>query len=299
MRQYAEETVIEYMDDDFRGHFRMTRECVEGLVHELATHGTWPDENCGGHHAPLTVQKSLLVYLWTMGNPDTIRSIADRFGITKSSAIRSNRRVRVVLCGPLLALYIKWPTVGVRGKAMGPNGTFRMVGAIDGSHIPISEPCKHQENYVNRKGFHSIVLQAVCDNTLKFIDVYAGWPGSVHDARVFRNSPLFDNLSVMCGDGHFIAGDTAYPLMEHLMTPFKDNGHLSGAQKRFNFKLSSERCMIERAFALLKGRFRRLKFLKMWSMKETTESIIAACVLHNICLGSDAEWEEMAIDRGK
>ena len=135
----------------------------EGSVHELATHGTWPEENCGGHHAPLTEQKSLLVYLCTMSSPDIIRSIADRFGITKSSAIQSNRRVRVVLCDPPLALYIKWSAVGVRGKAMGPNGTFRMEGAIDVSHTPFSEPCKHQENYVNRKGFHSIVLQAVCD----------------------------------------------------------------------------------------------------------------------------------------
>ena len=276
----------------------MTRECAEGLVQELAAHGTWPDESSGGNSAPLSIRKSLLVYLWTMGNPDTIRSIADRFGITKSTTIRSNRKVRAVLSGPLLAIHIKWPA-GASGKPMGPNGTWKLVGAIDGSHIPISEPSKHQENYVNRKGFHSILLQAVCDNDLKFIDVYAGWPRSVHDARVFRNSPLCHNLSALCGEGSFIAGDTAYPLLVHLMTPFKDNGHLSAAQKRFNFKLSSECCMIERAFALLKGRFRRLKFLKMWSIKETTESIIAACVLHNICLGSDADWEEMLDNEGK
>ena len=62
----------------------------------------------------------------------------------------------------------------------------------------------------------------------------------MHDARVFRNSQLFGNLPAMCGDGHFIADDTAYPLMEHLMTPFKDNGYLSGAQKHFNFKLMTK-----------------------------------------------------------
>ena len=150
-----------------------------------------------------------------------------------------------MLYGPLMTIHIKWPTVGLRGKAMGPNGTFCLVGAIDGSHIPISEPCKYQENYVNRKSFHSVILQAVCDHSLKFTDVYAGWPGSVHDVRVLRNSPLFGQLPDMCGEGHVIAGDTAYPLTKHLLTPFKDNGHLTAMQKRFNFKLSSERCMRE------------------------------------------------------
>ena len=86
--------------------------------------------------------------------------------------------------------------------------------------------------------------------------------------------------------------------MEHLITPYKDNGHLTAEHKKTNFKLSGQCCMIERAFALLKGRFRRLKFIKMWSITETTESIIAACVLH-ICLGSDAEWEDVFVDGGE
>ena len=88
---------------------------------------------------------------------------------------------------------------------MDQTGSMKMVGAIDGSHIPISQPVKDQECYVNRKGFHSIVLQAVCDASMAFVDVFAGFPGSVHDARVFRNSPLFAALPRLC------AGDSAYP----------------------------------------------------------------------------------------
>lgn len=42
--------------------------------------------------------------------------------------------------------------------------------------------------------------------------------------------------------------------------------------------------MIERAFALLKGRFRRLKFLDM-NVDEMIPYVVIACtVLHNICL---------------
>lgn len=42
--------------------------------------------------------------------------------------------------------------------------------------------------------------------------------------------------------------------------------------------------MIERAFALLKGRFRRLKYLHVDMIHEIPRTILACCVLHNLCL---------------
>ena len=70
-----------------------------------------------------------------------------------------------------------------------------VIGAIDGSHIPIKAPRECPENYINRKDFHSIVLQACCDHEMFFTNCYCGWPGSVHDSRVLRNSDIFDSAS--------------------------------------------------------------------------------------------------------
>ena len=55
-----------------------------------------------------------------------------------------------------------------------------IVGCVDGSHIPIVAP--HQDEFVNvnRKGFHSLHIQAVCDSNLVFRDVVAQWPESHH-----------------------------------------------------------------------------------------------------------------------
>lgn len=56
-----------------------------------------------------------------------------------------------------------------------------------------------------------------------------------------------------------ILGDSAFPLLENLIVPYKATHLLSEKQKMFNRRLSSTRVVIEQAFGLLLGRFRRLK----------------------------------------
>ena len=51
----------------------------------------------------------------------------------------------------------------------------------------------------------------------------------------------------------YIIGDGGYPLLTWLITPF--SGGLTTSQREYNFKLSSTRIVVERAFGRLK---------KMW-----------------------------------
>ena len=127
----------------------------------------------------------------------------------------------------------------------------------------------------------------VCDRTLKFLDVDTGYPGSVHDSRVFRNSSLKRHLESQEGKlpaEYHLLGDSAYPLSDYLLTPFKDNGHLSELQKKYNYVHSSSRVCVENAIGLLKGKFRRLKYLDMLKVTEIPYVIFACCVLHNFII---------------
>ena len=72
-----------------------------------------------------------------------------------------------------------------------------------------------------------------------------------------------------------------------LLTPFKNNGHLTAVQIRYNEKHSGTRQVIERALGLLKGRWRRLKCLEMEAVEEMPSVVSAGCVLHNFCLLAD------------
>jgi len=110
----------------------------------------------------------------------------------------------------------------------------------------------------------------------------------MHDSRVFRNSPLFNAMrNGLIPHNMHIIGDSAYPLLQNLMTPFKDNGHLIRSQLEYNTKLSSIRSIIERAFGILKSKFRRLKYLDISNFDLGNNMIAAACVLHNFILKRD------------
>lgn len=127
----------------------------------------------------------------------------------------------------------------------------------------------------------------MCDHRYLFTDCYAGEAGSIHDACLFRRSDLasdiLDGTNEFPFDSHLI-GDGAYTLTTKLLVPFRNNGHLSDRQKNFNICLSSSRATIEQAFALLKGRFRRMKYLETTRMDLACLLIMGACILHNICI---------------
>lgn len=71
-----------------------------------------------------------------------------------------------------------------------------------------------------------------------------------------------------------------------LLSPFRDNGHLTGPQINYNRKHAQTHQVIERALGLLKGRWSRLKYIKMENVKEVPSMVSAACV-HNFCLIAD------------
>jgi len=190
----------------------------------------------------------------------------------------------------LRADFIKWPN-SKETKMLSNDFEFPFTfGAVDGSHIHIKAPLANLTDYTNRKSFTSVVLQAVCDGRMQFLDISTGWPGSMHDARIFRLSSLSTSLrtsSSMSSMFH-ILGDSAYALTNHVIVPFKDNGHLTPDEVHFNILHSSSRTIIKRSFARLKGKFRRLKYLDMVNMSHITAVITAACVLHNFIIMSES-----------
>lgn len=118
----------------------------------------------------------------------------------------------------------------------------------------------------------------------------------MHDASVFRNSKIGQSLQSRIPEQFHLLGDSAYPLSLNLMTPYKDTGNLTRQQTSYNYKLSKTRSIIERCFGLLKGRFRRLRYLDCVKTEFLPTVIMATCVLHNIATRNEEELEEDCIE---
>jgi len=193
---------------------------------------------------------------------------------------------------------IQWPTPAqmesVAADFMFRRGFPKVIGAVDGSHIRIKWPTGTPKAYINRKGYASIVLQGVCDNSGRFTNVYCRFPGSAHDSRVLHNSQLELQHNVMVPSGYVILGDSGYPLHTWLLTPYKGQPHTLGRNERkFNFIHSSTRIVIEHAFGRMKGRWKRMQCLDV-ELEMAPYWVGAACALHNWCDNLDP-WPDMYV----
>ena len=271
----------------------MTRATFEVICEQLGTFDTFKVTPCGRKAVPL--DKQLLVFLWHVGGLEPLCRTADRFNVTELTVLRIRTKMCKVVKQHFIKKYITWPKdqdkQAIIRAFRDKRGFPDVIGALDSTHIQIRPPKEHLQTYVNRKGYHSIILQAVCREDMRFKNCFVGWPGSCHDSRVLKNSDLWDNGQRWCGEKHLI-GDGGFPLTSWLLTPFRDTGHLTPVQRHYNFCLSSTRQVIERSFSLLKGRFRKLQNLDVQSVVTAVEICITRCVFHSICILQDDELGE-------
>nr|XP_012224230.1 PREDICTED: putative nuclease HARBI1 [Linepithema humile] len=296
---YFENIVLTYSLTDFKSHFRVEKHTYERLVQDLGQR-LYREQGV----EKMSPGKQIAITLWFFGNQEVYRSVADRFGVSKDTVWKCVFEIAMLLTEDVHR-YIKWPELREMAtfekEFRQLHGFPGVIGAIDGSHIAISAPIENPENYINRKGYHSIILQGICDYKLKFIDVFTGMCGSVHDARVWRLSDIGtliaqDENRYFQNQYHLLA-DSAYPLSNYILTPYRDNGHLTNVQRRFNTKLSKTRVVIERAFGTLKGRFRKLRYIYMYNTEMIPLVILTCCILHNICIeNEDALIDDDALD---
>lgn len=288
IEQYVERVVPRYSAEEFKSHFRLYPATFEDVLSMVGPTIFPPNVTVGRKRIP--ARKQLLLALWHMATPDSYRSVCEKFNVGRATALRTIRRVTQALCD-LAPEFIKWPTgddaTSVMEEFERHSAFPRIIGAIDGTHIAIPAPKEDAQSYVNRKGFHSIQVQAVCTHNLLFTSLYAGHVGSVHDQRVFRLSPVntyLGNPDYFPQDSHLV-GDGAYTLHPCLMKPFRENGHLTPRQRNFNFCLSSARISIERAFGMWEARWRSIRdVLAMTRTDEVPKYILATGVLHNVCI---------------
>jgi hypothetical protein len=64
----------------------------------------------------------------------------------------------------------------------------KCIGALDGTHVKVVMPANEVVPHMGRHGYTSQNVLAFCDFDMRFTFAIAGWPGSVHDMRVFKDA---------------------------------------------------------------------------------------------------------------
>ncbi|XP_071118415.1 putative nuclease HARBI1 [Haliotis cracherodii] len=276
--------LMNYTDSELRDRYRFGRESINYIANILREDLERPTQRS---HA-LNVHQQLMIAFRFYASGSFLQVIGDTMGVDKNTV----SRVIVDVTDALVKRkneFIKWPTQEcyirqVQDGFFALGGFPSVLGCIDGTHIRIQAPTRDEPAYVNRKGYHSINVQAVCDHEGKFTNVCAKWPGSTHDSHIFRTSTLCEYLErshTSISDG-FLLGDSGYPCRPFLQTPYMTPQ--GNVQQRYNDSLCATRATTERTFGRWKRRFHVLHSEIRMSPRSGCQIVLACAVLHNISI---------------
>uniref|UniRef100_A0A9J7Y9A5 DDE Tnp4 domain-containing protein n=1 Tax=Cyprinus carpio carpio TaxID=630221 RepID=A0A9J7Y9A5_CYPCA len=178
-----------YFEDgaDLRPRLQLSRQSIQSLIAAVkpeCDHGWEKDVE-------------VLVFVYWLAHAASYWVVSLAFNIPKSTVHDIVHRMSKAVIGILRQLIAfhsadDLEAVGAGFAQLAGSPAFRVVaGAIDGCHICIKPPASDVQCYFNRKLFNSVQLQAITDHQGKFLDIFVGYPGSVHDARVLKNSPVY------------------------------------------------------------------------------------------------------------
>ncbi|XP_029435736.1 putative nuclease HARBI1 [Rhinatrema bivittatum] len=279
--------------------YRLSSQAILSLYEDLRED---LDPKTNRYHAVPGLSK-LLCALNFFGTGSFQNPVSKVAGMTQASVSRNLAQVLKAMMKRKRD-YIFFPTdpaelQQIRSGFMGIAGMPNVLGAIDCTHIALRPGAEEESGFRNRKHFHSMNVQVVCDARLRILNVVANFPGSCHDAYILAHSNLATNfLEGKYGEG-WLLGDGGYGCKPWLLTPLQ-SPH-TNAEKRYNEAHASTRNVIERTFGVLKMRFRcldRSGGALQYSAEKVVSIIIACCMLHNICLrfGMHAEVEDLIPD---
>ena len=182
------------------------------------------------------------------------------------------------------------------------------MGIVDGTLFVLKEkPALDRvdsASYFNyRKQRYGFQATIICDDEKRITKFNCTFPGSVHDARAWRNMNIAQNPHQYLQGNEYLIADSAYPLNQYTIVPFKrpPNSQLPKSKRIFNERLSGLRVSVEHCIGQLKARLPSLRGLphRIRNDRDVGSCLqwIGSCViLHNLLLDLDDEiepcWEQ-------
>ena len=156
-----------YNDSGIIKRYRLCREDILSLVDNLRDRLETPTNR--SHAVPPVLQVFATLRYFATGGQQ--RLVGDDAGLSPPTMSRCIERVTDAL---LDNLSISFPadTTRIKHEFYKIAGFPNVVGAIDGTLIPIIAPSDDEHTYICRKGFHAINVQCVADANKKYVHTF-------------------------------------------------------------------------------------------------------------------------------
>lgn len=221
--------------------------------------------------------------------------VGKRFGLSSSDACRVFYAVCKVICEQLGG-YLGGFGSELRDIVVG----FERISLINCCGVLGVEKFPIEGELLGGNGF--LMIQALVDSDGRFLDVSAGWPSTFDPDSILRQTRLFlsvdESKELLNGpeveliDGslmpQYIMGDSCYPCLPWLLTPFARRGEAedsSSSKKEFNEAHKRATDLVRMAFGRVRANWKLLD--RKWK-EEFAEFlpfiIITACVLNNFLM---------------
>ena len=237
----------------------LTKVLFDKLVEDLVSHASLRDGDV------LSVVEQVAMFCCMMRQGLTNRQTQERFqhsGWTVSHVF--NRLVQQM--GDLMPIWIRPPAPYVHpcisATARRSPWFTHCIGAIDGTHIPVTVPASLAARYRDRthRTTQSNLVAVDFDGNVTFC--LAGWEGSVHDSRMLDDART---RGFEIPHGKYLLADAGFRLEKDVLTPYRgvryhindwinSNCPPQNAKELFNYRHASLRSCVERAFGRMKKR---------------------------------------------
>eukprot|EP00804_Cyclotella_cryptica_P003163 CCRYP_013785-RB/>CCRYP_013785-RB protein AED:0.13 eAED:-0.04 QI:0/-1/0/1/-1/1/1/0/414 len=288
--------------DEFLCKYRVTRNQLDQLTNILSEDDVFAHPKRGYPQMP--VKHQLMVWLHFIGHEAQSNSTQrDTFKVSRGMCEKARDRI-VKALNNIRNDYIRWPGAEERKEIAArikkefhiPNCPIMQDGTL--LRLGIEPESDDAADYHGRKFAYSITVNVLNDDERRIRAYCAGYPGSAHDNRVWRNMKQHRDPGSYFSENEFIMCDTAYEPSWFCVPAFKcvvgDGLHLHPHKTLFNTVLAKPRVVCEHTMGLWKGRFCWLRNIRMKitnnknSLKRILRYIDSTIVVHNMLL----DWRE-------
>lgn len=184
-------------EKQFMQYFRIPKLLVIDLINEISMFLADAQQDFA---IPKFLKVLTALQFYAHGSYQKIVGKDSHLALSQSSVSRCIQEVTEVFVDHFLNRWIHFPDneneiAAEKAGFMQQFNFVGIVGVIDGTHVALvppspEDPLHPGHLFINRKGFHSLNVQIVCNANLRILSINARHPGSVHDSAIFLTCGL-------------------------------------------------------------------------------------------------------------